>query len=469
MVWWPGAIGRSQINGAADDLSLIRSAGEATSIPKWRYWLLPAIAFAIARCFVYAMRYARAREELPDSRAKSPVIYAHFYPVCETALRPLKQAYPGMTIGFSGRQRFVVPIVRLGIAVLLSFLQPRVLEYAWRTKSWRPWLSDLLLYILVGRWARSYLEQRCSSVLVFSHDHSPFEKSLVRQANALGIRTVYVQHAAVTSQFPPLCATFSFLDGPQAVATYVGIPGSRGQVVMAGRQYSICSLRSVMGGSVVLLCTSPIDAVDDWRQVIETLQSAGYTMRLRSHPGERRFGRWQQLSSEFSIPFLAPTDSSLEDALREVDAVLAGTSAVLLDASLAGRVAVLVEFERDLRRGFRDHFGFIRHGIAWPARPDTIAADVTAARQAVAQRGSHSTASYFDVACISAPDAQARALGAILNASASAEDFGGAKFVRRSSTDIPMTFQGFDPWLPAEAIAGLRSLGPRESIRDQSE
>src|SRR5690606_18182252 len=60
---------------------------------------------------------------------------------------------------------------------------------------------------------RSLLDFYKPKNIFFSNDHTPAARALLIAAKDLSIKTIYLQHAAVSTIFPPLNFSLSLLDG----------------------------------------------------------------------------------------------------------------------------------------------------------------------------------------------------------------------------------------------------------------
>ena len=71
-------------------------------------------------------------------------------------------------------------------------------------------------------------------LLVLANDHTNMNRCLMSQASEKGIKTLYVQHASVTSQFPPLDFDYSFLDGEKQFELYKKMSKTDSLVILSG-------------------------------------------------------------------------------------------------------------------------------------------------------------------------------------------------------------------------------------------
>lgn len=445
----------SELEIAEEDLELIRHAGELSSMADWRYGLLPSILYAIGRSFIYCIRHrclVFAEKRISDTNKP---IYIHFYPICEAAIKPLKLKVPGITIGFTGNSCSNFPLLKLAFAVVVAMCSQSVRQYITKRQQWRPWISSLIIYVLLRRWGEDLFGKLAKTTVVFSHDHSPFEKALVRSANSCGHTSVYIQHASVTDIFPPLFASYSLLDGLQAADTYLKIGGGSGKAIVTGRQYGLTQRAKPASDLTPMICTSPLDTEEVWIDVVRFLKAKNFSIRLRPHPADRRIGLWQDFSNKHNILFEDSKKTNLKSAMASSNMVFAGASNVLLEAALSGCLPVQVEFTANIERGLADYYGFIKQGIALAVYPSTIESDLERVLATSMSSQFLLAASYYDAASVCLENYQESVLRLIvdLNGDVSGPDLNAVDFIRVNSHDVSVNGGGFECWVPNSVIS----------------
>jgi len=447
---WFRAPSSTDLETAVKDLSLIRLSGEIIKVPWWRYTIPVALFYMLARCLGYCLRYRCFSLKDPKIPLQSGPLYLHFYPVCENSLYSLKKDLPGTIIGFSGRTCLNFPLGMLAFGLFYSLTSFYVWQYLWRNKEWRPWFSSLIIYTLVGRWADKLLRDKGRCVLVFSHDHSPFEKALIRSANKHGHITVYVQHATVSKIFPPLFSTYSLLDGMHAAEIYSDI-GGYGSALITGRQYDLRKYQfSSTQRESALICTSPLDSDDDWTPLVVALKNKNYKIYLRPHPADRRKLLWKKLCTNFTIEYLSPKDIDLMESLTNAKIVFAGASSVLLEAGLSGCIPVQVEFKNNESRGLNDYYGFIKYGLAQAIYPSSLIADLDRIFMDASTSNFKPCVFYFDIAHFNKENLQLKVLKFIIESNdlISESALNDAGFVRKDFFNFSTVDSNIDFWFP---------------------
>lgn len=401
-------------------------AGDNLAIPRWRYSVIGSFIYTLLRIAVYCVRHPREKSNI-DGDQRNPVVI-FFTPTSENATRSIEEENDSRYIGFRGRHCYNLPLRRILLAIVLSFRSLSVWRWVLNDSRWRPWISDVIIYILVRRWSSVRFRGELKKTFIYSNDHCCFDRGIVDPVTEFGHVTIYVQHAPVTGIFPPLSADYSLLDGEQALQTYLGIEGSRGTALICGRQYHIAEIRKRRTISKsALICTSTIDTLDSWKPVMVATKRAGYSVALRTHPSERKNRDWKRLASELDVEWLDAKDISLVSCLEQYSVVLAGQSGVLLDASLSGAVSILVQFPQDTALGLYDYYGFVRMGVAHIAEPEQICHIL----KQVEEDGFSSLPgpTFFDAANVLETNMQIKAVEAILADKADASGLISAGFI----------------------------------------
>lgn len=433
-------------------------AGDNLAIPLWRYTILGSFLYTLLRIMAYCMRHPNQTDDIDDSQGHPVLIF--FTPTSENAIAPVESEFGGRCIGFRGKYGLNIPLRSLLVSILFSFRSLEIWKWVINDKRWRPWISDVIIYILVRRWSSVRFRNLRRMTFIYTNDHCCFDRGIVDPAADLGHGTIYIQHAPVTGIFPPLSADYSLLDGEQALRTYQGIEGSRGTVLICGRQYHITGIRNrrVVSRSA-LICTSTIDTLDNWKPIMVALGQAGYRVALRTHPSERQNRDWKRLASELDVEWLEAGQISLVSCLEKFSVVFAGQSGVLLDAALSGAVSVLVQFPQDTALGLYDYYGFAKTGVAHITDPGGISDTL----QKIEDGGFAplSGATFFDAATVLDANMQIRAVSAILADRSDASGLARAGFIpapgdartgmkifvpaRVSASSAPAVFSGIQP------------------------
>ena len=298
----------------------------------WRRVALPACGARPATRF--GLCYAETQNQL---QALGPVLQG------SPALAVLVSNIRFLRAETAGRVAHLFP---LGLAHLASLpFLPLVLFRYWRTDGYprqsfryvfdRHWLAfgSYIVWRLVLRRLRP-------SCLILANDHNLLNRVGLRAAADESIPTVYMQHAAVTADFPALSCTYALLDGSDSLMKYDGGASDTrvyliGSPKMDGARHAAAPrpLRAGVG-----LCVNALDPVHEVAKTCATLRHALGAGRVivRPHPGTppREAARIARLAADLECAWSDSKSESSLEFLGRVDVVVAGDSSILLEAAL---------------------------------------------------------------------------------------------------------------------------------------
>lgn len=177
--------------------------------------------------------------------------------------------------------------------------------------------------------------------LVVANDHLPFHRSLMQEANLRGIPTIYVQHAAVTNQFPPLQFSYSLLDGEDSYQKYKLNDETSGKIFLCGgiRFDAIKQVRLKKPKNKVVGVA--INLVDDEKIVKDTclhirdskVDGKSLTVVLRPHP-QMQLDMWKKWCFQNGIGFSLAKDESSFAFISRISVLISNQSSIHLDACM---------------------------------------------------------------------------------------------------------------------------------------
>lgn len=248
-------------------------------------------------------------------------------------------------------------------------LEDVVREFLRTRTSIRPGLfTHLCTFGTAVQGAVATFERARSPVLVVANDHSPAPVAYTSVARALGMTTVYVQHAEVTDIFPPLEFDLSVLRNRRSVEIYDSIGPVSGETVVARRQrgdwlgvdalrsrrLALTTAREVHAG----LYPSRVFDEDRLRRLAgELVQSPGVaSVHVKPHP-----------RSEGAARILEGTGCEIVSETPGAPHVaICGTSSVAAELLAHGD---LVFHDRELDDLSADYYGFQEAGLVDPFPP----------------------------------------------------------------------------------------------------
>jgi hypothetical protein len=184
-----------------------------------------------------------------------------------------------------------------------------------------------------------WLARLAPRALLFSNDHNTLNRIAMKCAQRHNIPTIYLQHASVTAQFPPLGFDYAFLEGRDAAKKYDEAGASRAKVLLVGMakldEYAQYVNQNNKAHSLGI-CTNTFDPIQEVSALCAELKRQCPQLRLvlRQHPSDIRVAQWQAVSNKLQMDF---SDSRCEEALsflRRVDAIIAAESSIHLEAAL---------------------------------------------------------------------------------------------------------------------------------------
>jgi len=201
------------------------------------------------------------------------------------------------------------------------------------------------LYIAARLWLRK-IQPR---VLVFGSDHAMEQRVIRKAAREEHIKTVYIQHASVTDEFPVLEFDYALLQGMDTLKTYDKIGESKTKVYLVGnpkldgyqqtinRKNTVCTLG---------ICTNKLDPKQRVEELIRKIKADFPEMHiiLRPHPGDAKLKEWEQMANHYALEF---SNSKIEDSfhyLSRIDCNIAGNSNIHLEAVLLNVYPLFFDF-----------------------------------------------------------------------------------------------------------------------------
>ncbi|MBK8905699.1 MAG: hypothetical protein IPM53_31240 [Anaerolineaceae bacterium] len=250
----------------------------------------------------------------------------------------------------------------------LSFFPLVIFRYFQET----PEMRETYRYVLDDYWlaygyyiyARQLLANKQPSVLVMANDHLMWTRALLQAARNEKVPTIYVQHASVTTNFPPLAFDYALLDGMEAAEKYAICGASSTRVYLVGipkfdkYQKFINSFDKV---NRVGVCVNPLNTPEDLSSLAEVLKQRVSELQivLRPHPADTRLASWIAFAQGHGWQFSDGRTKTAVEFLSNVDAIIAGESNILLEAALMNVVPLYYDFFGQNM----DWYGFQKNGL----------------------------------------------------------------------------------------------------------
>ena len=202
--------------------------------------------------------------------------------------------------------------------------------------------------------------------VVFANDHNDDARALLLACRAEGVPTAYVQHASVSTNFPPLGFDLSLLEGQDALDKYRQCGPVRGRVALVGMPKADAFLSQRNAEPTVRRVAVACNLLDGLPAVADTLayllrELPDLTFTLRPHPGDRRdFGPLRR-----ALPRLRWSDPHRENVfefLQQHDALVAADTSTHLEATLLNVASVYYRFSPTPT--LADYYGYAAHGLS---------------------------------------------------------------------------------------------------------
>lgn len=215
--------------------------------------------------------------------------------------------------------------------------------------------------------------------VIVSNDHTCANRCCLAVAHYLGIKTVYLQHASVSTIFPALRVNYAFLDGKSALKTYRQCEHNRPDklrdaprplVILSGQKKKLKVSRNIgdCKKKYTGIALNLLDDIDAGLELTERLAKKGYDMCLRWHPGQKS-EEIQKIKNGLvkwdNVILSDPMQESPGDYLARLKLVVAGNTSILLEAAVVGVVPVYYELQPPQ---FPDYYEFVRNGLALHAK-----------------------------------------------------------------------------------------------------
>ena len=216
------------------------------------------------------------------------------------------------------------------------------------------------------------LEQIRPEFVITANDHSPENRCLLVVAQELNIKTVYLQHATVSSLFPALKVNYAFLDGEFSLKVYRECEANQfcfsssspnPTVFLTGQKKSLPS-KHESARKFIGVAINGIDHASAAVHLVNTLTDLGFQVSFRWHPAQSRddvlFFR-RRLTQNSGVRLSDPESESVGDYLGDLRCLVAGNSSILLEAAIVEVVPIFYEIEPTQ---LTDYYKFVENGIA---------------------------------------------------------------------------------------------------------
>ena len=210
--------------------------------------------------------------------------------------------------------------------------------------------------------------------VVFSNDHNDDTRALLLACRAEGVATAYVQHASVSTNFPPLGFNLSLLEGQDALDKYRQCGPVAGRTALVGMPKADAYLARRNTAPAVRRVGLACNIHDPLPALLDTLRYLGQefptlVFTLRPHPSDAR--DYAPLRQQ--LPTLQWSDARQQnvfDFLLTQDALVAADTSTHLEAVLLNVASLYYRFGTNALSD--DYYGYAAHGLV--PRADSLPA-----------------------------------------------------------------------------------------------
>jgi len=206
--------------------------------------------------------------------------------------------------------------------------------------------------------------------VITANDHNVPNRCMMAVAHMLSIKTVYMQHASVSTLFPALRVDYAFLDGQSALDTYRLCEPNKAELGLAplpkvflSGQKKALKLTSKDVGRCIGVAINALDNVEDVLDLVFQLSQVGRTIQFRWHPGQplSHVVRYKAaLSSVPNVNISDPNEETIVSFLGKIGDLVAGNSSIHLEASTVG---IMCYFFEPTCSDSRDYYGYVKNGL----------------------------------------------------------------------------------------------------------
>jgi hypothetical protein len=213
--------------------------------------------------------------------------------------------------------------------------------------------------------------------VVFANDHNDDARALLLACRAEGVPTAYVQHASVSTNFPPLEFDLNLLEGQDALDKYRQCGPVHGRVELVGMPKADTFLSQRNLAPRVRRVAVACNLLDELPAVTDTLtyllrELPDLSFTLRPHPSDRRdFTTLRQALP--ALQWSNPQQENVFEFLQTHDALVAADTSTHLEATLLNVASLYYRFTPTA--SLADYYGYAAQGLSeWARSPTELAA-----------------------------------------------------------------------------------------------
>jgi len=274
-----------------------------------------------------------------------------------------------MLFGNKKNAEFILPEYKASYYSLSYFLvlckiyknSKGYVRHSFKNAFFKYWLTYGYLKMLVG-----FFNDNKVKLAIVSSDHSMRTRIVAYAAKSCGTKSVYIQHASVTTDFPKLVFDYAFLEGNDALDKYKEIGNIVSDIFLLGslklgKDIRLNNNTTVETIGVCIDLVSDLSIVDEL--IVELLKHFSPTnIILRPHPREERWDSIENIQMKHNINVSYSNKEDVIHFLEKVDCIISGESNIHLEATLMNIIPIYYSFSKH-KNFTKDVYGFIANKL----------------------------------------------------------------------------------------------------------
>jgi hypothetical protein len=235
------------------------------------------------------------------------------------------------------------------------------IKLSFKNAYFKYWLTYGYLKMLIEFFCKNKVK-----VAIVSSDHSMRTRVVAYAAKSCEIKSVYIQHASVSSDFPKLIFDYALLEGNDALDKYKKIGNIDSDIFLLGSlklggEKKINNNLTIQTIGVCIDLVSDLSLVNDL--IVELLRHfSSINIILRPHPREERLNSIRNLQVKHNISISYSNKIDVIHFLEKVDCIVSGESNIHLEATLMNIIPIYYSFSIH-RNSNKDVYGFIANKL----------------------------------------------------------------------------------------------------------
>lgn len=229
------------------------------------------------------------------------------------------------------------------------------------------WRFIDLIFIAIGYYEqyRKHLQRYRPRAIVFANDHNDDSRAMLVAANELNIPTIYIQHASITTAYPPLQFSLSLLEGQDALEKYKLCGPVQGEIKFIGMPKADRFLQFRNFNNGVSRVGVAGNLLDNHAALLQTIlelvrRFPGLEFTFRPHPGDARdYSSLNQAGKNAMVS--DPKTQAAFEFLKYQDVIIAADSSIHLEAALLNIPGIYYRFGES---NFPyDYYQYVQQGL----------------------------------------------------------------------------------------------------------